>query len=127
MRVLAKEQREPALAFSGEPKAAHSFDTALFCVRQPEEYEIDEMQHINNVVYLAWAQDAGTAHWSLVADENVQERFGWVGTQHDIKYGDEIPANGTAEIRTWLDKPRGPVMARNVDVRSPGAASFPRE
>lgn len=53
----------------------------------PEFYEhliqvkpehIDEMNHVNNVVYLQWAQDAAFAHWMAKASHAVREQYKWV-------------------------------------------------
>ncbi len=35
----------------------------------PEPVHIDGNGHVNNVVYLAWAQELAIAHWSAVASE----------------------------------------------------------
>ena len=31
--------------------------------------DIDQLGHVNNVVYLRWVQDAAVAHWTAVATE----------------------------------------------------------
>jgi len=64
--------------------------------------DIDEMGHVNNVVYLRWVQEAATAHWTARASAQDQEALGWVVVRHEIDYlrsagpGDEILA------RTWV-------------------------
>jgi len=64
--------------------------------------DIDEMGHVNNVVYLRWVQEAATAHWTARAPARDQETLGWVVVRHEIDYlrsagpGDEILA------RTWV-------------------------
>jgi len=64
--------------------------------------DIDEMGHVNNVVYLRWVQEAATAHWTARAPARDQEALGWVVVRHEIDYlrsagpGDEILA------RTWV-------------------------
>lgn len=67
---------------------------------QPEE--IDQLGHVNNVVYLKWVQEAAIAHWSAAAHPEDQASLFWVVTRHEIDYrrpafeGDEILA------RTWI-------------------------
>jgi acyl-CoA thioester hydrolase len=34
---------------------------------EPTPDDIDENGHVNNVVYLRWAQDMGVAHWQSCA------------------------------------------------------------
>jgi acyl-CoA thioester hydrolase len=61
--------------------------------------EIDEQGHANNVVYVAWMQDAAIAHSAALgwtAERYQQLGGGWVARSHTIEYlrpafaGDEI-------------------------------------
>ncbi|MDH4043978.1 MAG: acyl-CoA thioesterase [Gemmatimonadota bacterium] len=67
---------------------------------QPDD--IDQLGHVNNVVYLRWVQDAAVAHWRATASAADQEALAWVVTRHEIDYtrpateGDEIIAT------TWV-------------------------
>ncbi len=78
---------------------------------QPERFElpitvlpedIDQLGHVNNVVYLKWVQEAAIAHWTSAADPEDRAALLWVVTRHEIDYrrpafeGDEIMA------RTWI-------------------------
>lgn len=64
--------------------------------------DIDEMEHVNNTVYLRWVQDVATSHWRVVASEEAQAAFTWVVLRHEIDYkapgflGDEVL------LRTWV-------------------------
>lgn len=77
----------------------------------PEEFEIritvnpndiDQLGHVNNVVYLRWVQEAAVAHWSAAAPAADQAKLRWVVVRHEIDYkrpavlGDEVIA------RTWV-------------------------
>lgn len=68
--------------------------------------DIDELGHVNNVVYLRWAQDIATAHWRAAAAPEHQDAIAWVALRHEIDYkhpalpGDHIIAStwvGTAD------------------------------
>ena len=50
------------------------------------ETDIDELNHVNNVVYLQYAQDIATAHWESVASPELQEKVIWVARRHEIDY-----------------------------------------
>ncbi len=52
--------------------------------------DIDEQNHVNNIVYLRWVQDVATAHWQAIASPEAQERIGWVVLRHEIDY--KMPA-----------------------------------
>ena len=72
--------------------------------------DIDELGHVNNVVYLRWVQEAALAHWRALAPAPDQEKLRWVVLRHEIDYkraaflGDEIIAQtwvGVASRRTF--------------------------
>ncbi len=48
--------------------------------------DIDRMGHINNVVYLRYAQDAAVAHWLAAAPPEYAESLLWVVRRHEIDY-----------------------------------------
>ena len=61
--------------------------------------EIDEQGHANNVVYVAWMQDAAIAHSATLGwtpERYLRLGMGWVARRHTIEYlrparsGDEI-------------------------------------
>ncbi len=64
--------------------------------------DIDEMEHVNNTVYLRWVQDVATSHWRSVASAEAQTAFVWVVLRHEIDY--KAPALLADEVllRTWV-------------------------
>jgi len=64
--------------------------------RKVSTEEIDDLDHVNNVVYVQWANDIAVKHWLDVATEKILETYDWVMTKHCIEYkraavlGDEI-------------------------------------
>ena len=46
--------------------------------------DIDDMNHVNNVVYLRWVQDAAAAHWDAIASEELKNKYAWVVLRHEI-------------------------------------------
>jgi len=64
--------------------------------------DIDEQNHVNNIVYLRWVQDVATAHWKSLASAEAQRAVGWIVLRHEIDY--KIPAGLGDEIvlRTWV-------------------------
>ncbi len=68
--------------------------------------DIDDLGHVNNVVYLRWAQEVATAHWRAAATPAQVQSIAWVAVRHEIDYkhpafiGDGVLAStwvGTAE------------------------------
>jgi acyl-CoA thioester hydrolase len=48
--------------------------------------DIDELGHVNNVVYLGWAQDVAAAHWEALATPEIRQQNVWVALRHEIDY-----------------------------------------
>ena len=64
---------------------------------------IDELDHVNNAVWVQWIQDVAVAHWRSLAAPEHDEAYFWVVVRHEIDYlrpafeGDRVTA------RTWID------------------------
>jgi len=95
----------------------------IFIQRVPVEApDIDELGHVNNTVYLRWAQDIATAHWRARATAEAVSAFVWVVLRHEVDYRNALTLGDEAEVRTWVDAaPRGPAWARFVEVYKAGA------
>ena len=78
--------------------------------------DIDANGHVNNVVYLRYAQDAAVAHWHAATSAEQRVSSAWVARRHEIDYlrpgfeGDELLA------RTWVGEASGATFERFVEV-----------
>ncbi|MBI1186874.1 MAG: acyl-CoA thioesterase [Alphaproteobacteria bacterium] len=98
---------------------AHAF--VLPITIQPDD--IDELGHVNNGVYLRWAQDAATAHWRARGDPDMIARYVWVVARHEIDYRQQLVLGDAIEARTWTAPgPRGALWTRFVSIWKAGAA-----
>ncbi|HEX8471137.1 MAG TPA: acyl-CoA thioesterase, partial [Brevundimonas sp.] len=77
---------------------------------------IDGNGHVNNVVYVGWLQEAGTAHWNARFDEQTRAKWSWVALRHEIDYLRGLMPDSTAVARTWVGDPQGPRFARFVRI-----------
>jgi acyl-CoA thioester hydrolase len=48
--------------------------------------DIDHMGHVNNAIYLKWAQAIAERHWQAFAPPEMFESRFWVAVEHSIKY-----------------------------------------
>ena len=96
-----------------EPRADREVFTVPLDVL-PEH--IDANGHVNNVVYVGWLQDAGTAHWNARFDEQTRARWSWVALRHEIDYLRALMPDATAVARTWVGDPQGPRFNRYVRI-----------
>ena len=79
---------------------------------------IDELGHVNNAVWLQWAQEIATAHWRAVAAPEHQAAYVWVVTRHEIDYRGNVGLGDTVTAETFIpDPPKGARFDRCVTVR----------
>jgi acyl-CoA thioester hydrolase len=89
----------------------------------PEPSDIDENGHVNNVVYLRWAQDMGTAHWRSRAPADAQRTWAWIALRHEVDYRRPLMPGETARSRTWVaDHADGPRFDRFIRIDGPDGA-----
>jgi acyl-CoA thioester hydrolase len=78
--------------------------------------DIDEMGHVNNIIYLRWIQEVAIAHWKNEATTEQQENILWIVKRHEIDYkqsahlGDEIIA------RTWVGEASEIIFDRHTEI-----------
>jgi acyl-CoA thioester hydrolase len=64
--------------------------------------DIDGLGHVNNVVYLRWAQDIATAHWEAAATAEQQAALAWVALRHEIDYKHPALPGDAVLASTWV-------------------------
>lgn len=78
--------------------------------------DIDELGHVNNVVYLRWAQEVATAHWRTAATSEQQEGIAWVALRHEIDYKHPaLPGDAIVAV-TWVGQAEAIRFERFVDI-----------
>jgi acyl-CoA thioester hydrolase len=78
--------------------------------------DIDELGHVNNVVYLLWVQDVAVAHWAFLTTPAHREKFVWVALRHEIDYEAQAVLNDTVLARTWTGMAQGLRFARHTEI-----------
>jgi acyl-CoA thioester hydrolase len=78
--------------------------------------DIDQMGHVNNVVYVRWAQDVAYQHWVTKAPAELQVKYSWVVMRHEIDY--KAPAFLKDDIQgsTWVAEFSGVRSIRLVQI-----------
>ncbi len=93
----------------------------------PTAADIDELGHVNNVVWVRWIQEIATAHWMAVAPAEAVARFIWVVVRHEIDYAGNVGAGDTVTGRTWIsDPPKGARFDRNIEFLNASGKSIVR-
>jgi acyl-CoA thioester hydrolase len=90
---------------------------------EPKPADIDENGHVNNVVYLDWAQQLATAHWRSRAPQDAQAVWAWIALRHEVDYRRALLPDETAHGRTWVSgTTEGPRFDRFVRIDGPDGA-----
>lgn len=70
--------------------------------------DIDELGHVNNAVWVRWAQALAVGHWAAIASAADQAACVWVVTRHAIDYRGNLALGAAVTGETWVaDGPRG--------------------
>jgi len=85
--------------------------------------DIDELGHVNNVVYLRWVQDAAVSHWRSATTEEEQKNVVWVVVRHEIDYKRPARLGDAVVVKTWVGEATEAAFERYTDIvrKSDGA------
>jgi acyl-CoA thioester hydrolase len=85
-------------------------------IRSVQPNDIDELGHVNNVVYLAWINDVAVGHWHSLTTEAVRAKTIWFALRHEIDYKAEAVLGDAVVVRTWTGAARGLRYARHTRI-----------
>jgi acyl-CoA thioester hydrolase len=100
------------------PMADHEADKRKVYTHEfvVQPHEIDAMGHVNNVIYLKWAQDAAEAHWESKGNQELKSKYKWVVLRHEIDYLSPAFSGQTILARTWVESYAGAKSDRIVEL-----------
>ncbi|MGI9530757.1 acyl-CoA thioesterase [Lutimonas sp.] len=81
-----------------------------------EEDHIDNLRHVNNVVYLQWVNDISEKHWNVLAINGLKEKYFWVVLRHELDYHNEAFLGDTLRLTTWVGISKGVKSVRYVEI-----------
>ena len=79
--------------------------------------DIDDLGHVNNVVYLRWVQEVASAHWKSAGAPADLERLAWVVTRHELDYKAAAFLGDAIVGRTWIGATTAVTCERFVEIR----------
>jgi acyl-CoA thioester hydrolase len=84
--------------------------------------DIDVLGHVNNIIYLRWAQDIAVAHWRANASAEMAAAYVWVVRRHEVDYRTPLMLGDKAVARTWVaPQAQGAAWRRFVEIGKPSA------
>lgn len=86
----------------------HSFKVRLL--------HIDDLNHVNNTVYLQWVQEVAHRHWDSLAPKEIKDSSVWMVLRHEIDYLSQAYLNDKITIYTWIDETIGVKSTRIVHI-----------
>ena len=79
-------------------------------------HQIDDLNHVNNTVYLQWVQEVAYMHWDELATKEIKESYVWMVLRHEIDYVSQAFLNDVITVYTWVDKTEGVKSIRIVHI-----------
>jgi acyl-CoA thioester hydrolase len=83
-----------------------------------QKNDIDELGHVNNVVYVRWVQEVASAHWDLLASSEIKQKYVWVVMRHEIDYLSAAFQGDTLTATTWVGEANGARSERFVEIKN---------
>src|SRR5450432_728548 len=78
--------------------------------------DIDALNHVNNIVYLRWVQEAAIAHWAQLSNEAINKKYIWVVMRHEIDYLQPTLCGDALIAHTWVGKNEGAKSKRHTQL-----------
>jgi acyl-CoA thioester hydrolase len=69
--------------------------------------DIDDLNHVNNVVYVKWMDQVAFEHWSYLTRENPLLQYIWVVVRHEIDYLKQAVLGDEITVKTWVGETKG--------------------
>ena len=71
------------------------------------ETAIDDLDHVNNIMYLQWCLDAAEKHWISKSNKSLRDKYVWVVLDHTISYRTPAFKGEEIEVHTWVAYHKG--------------------
>ena len=81
-----------------------------------DQNSIDDLNHVNNVIYLDWAQKIAEMHWSHISEELANNNYVWVVKRHEIDYFFPVFLNDEITLNTYIGESYGVKSERYVNI-----------
>lgn len=76
--------------------------------------DIDELNHVNNVVFVRWVQDVAIAHWMSTSNAKLRDTYSWMLLRHEIDYVGQAFLGDRLVGTTWVGEAKGATFERFV-------------
>lgn len=77
--------------------------------------DIDNLNHVNNAVYVRWMDEVASSHWNDLTKNNDCSDLIWVVKKHEIDYKSEAFLGDTLIAKTWVGETKGVTSERHIE------------
>jgi acyl-CoA thioester hydrolase len=84
-----------------------------------EPQHLDDVNHVNNVIYVQWMQDIASMHWEAIAPENYKQEILWMIKRHEIDYFNQAFLNDELQMKTWTGEYTNVTWKRHYEIIRP--------
>ena len=78
--------------------------------------DLDELNHVNNVRYFDFLQQAAVGHWYCTVPKELSESMRWVVKRHEIEYFKPAFLDDVLKISTWVNSFSGVTSLRFYEI-----------
>lgn len=79
------------------------------------EEHLDQIQHVNNVQYVHWVEDAAAEHWNILKKNTDYKNDYWVLMDHHIQYKKQVFLGEKMTVKTYPENPERLKQPRKVE------------
>ncbi|HRH60536.1 MAG TPA: thioesterase [Chitinophagaceae bacterium] len=83
------------------------------------EEHLDELRHVNNVIYVKWMEDIARQHWKQYASQQLQDELFWMIKKHEIVYFNQAFLNDHLMMHTWTGAHTNITWIRHYEITRP--------
>jgi acyl-CoA thioester hydrolase len=76
---------------------------------------LDRNNHVNNVQYVHWVEEAAAAHWNILKHQTDYVNDYWVLVDHHIQYKKQVFLHDKLIVKTYPENPEGIKQPRKVE------------
>ena len=78
--------------------------------------DLDDLNHVNNVVYIDWIQEIAKNHWKSLVSNEIIKNYYWVLLEHQIKYLNPALLDDKIRLKTYIEKTEEIKSSRIVEI-----------
>lgn len=75
---------------------------------------IDDLNHVNNVVYVQWINDISETHWQKITTPELEKQYFWVVLRHEVDYLGQAIFGDELTLKTRVGDTSGVKSVREV-------------